>query len=373
MHVHKFNNSVYKPRILISPLGWGLGHATRCIPLIREFLGQGCDVYVAAEKNIQDLLIKEFPGINFLHINGYHIRYSAKKFYLPFFMIGQIPKIVWHIYKEHQRIKFYVKKFQIDSIISDNRFGCYHSRVPTVYMTHQLLVKTGHPLTEKWVQKIHYYFIKKYTNCWVPDFQGNENFAGELSHPGILPTNVKYIGGLSRFQFSTTFEKKYYLIIILSGPEPQRTLLEKILLKQIDSIQQKILFVRGLPNSSNNIPVSNSLVEIVNHLSAEKLNTAILQSNYVVCRSGYTSVMDLIKLRQKAILIPTPGQTEQEYLADYLYEKKYFISAKQKDFSLVEQLKKAVTFPFSFPNVNMDLYKQTVADWVKLLKNNQLL
>ena len=367
MNVYNFNNSVYKPRILISPLGWGLGHATRCVPLIHELLGQGCEVTIAAETHTRVLLQKEFPQITFLHINGYHIRYSQKEFLLPLFMFVQIPKIAWHIYKEYQRINFYIKKYRFDAIISDNRFGCYHSKIPSVYITHQLRIKTSHSVTENWIQKIHYYFIKKYKTCWVPDFEGDNNLAGELSHPELIPVNVKYIGGLSRFHPYLTVEKKYYLLIVLSGPEPQRTLLEKMLLKQTEFIQQKILFVRGLPENSYTIQSSNSFVEIVNHLVAEELNTAILQAEYVVCRSGYTSVMDLIKLKQKAVLIPTPGQTEQEYLADYLYEKKYFISAKQNNFTLAEQLKKAETFPFLFPDVDMNLYKQTVANLVKTI------
>ena len=361
----KFNNTSQKPRILIAPLEWGLGHATRCIPIISELLIQNCEVFIAAEGATFYLLKHEFPELNFLSLMGYRMKYSRKKYFLPWKILSQFPKIVFTIYKEHQWLKNIVIQNKIDAVISDNRFGMYYSKIPSVYITHQLLIKTGNAFTEKIAQRIHYYFIKKYTECWVPDFEVN-GLAGELSHPKKLPGKIKYIGALSRFKLNTVV-KKYDLLISISGPEPQRTIFEKQILKDLKSYPGKVLFIRGLPGENEDLKYENPLVEISNHLSAEKLNEAILQSDMIISRCGYTTIMDLVKLQKKAILIPTPGQSEQEYLAKYLMEKKIFYTTNQKEFALQHSLQQAKLFPVSIPEYNMEQYKNVIAQFVQSL------
>ena len=361
----KFNNTSQKPRILIAPLEWGLGHATRCIPIISELLIQNCEVFIAAEGATFYLLKHEFPELNFLSLMGYRMKYSRKKYFLPWKILSQFPKIVFTIYKEHQWLKNIVMQNKIDAVISDNRFGMYYSKIPSVYITHQLLIKTGNAFTEKIAQRIHYYFIKKYTECWVPDFEVN-GLAGELSHPKKLPGKIKYIGALSRFKLNTVV-KKYDLLISISGPEPQRTIFEKQILKDLKFYPGKVLFIRGLPEENEGLKYENPLVEISNHLSAEKLNEAILQSDMIISRCGYTTIMDLVKLQKKVILIPTPGQTEQEYLAMYLMEKKIFYTTNQKEFVLQHSLQQAKLFPVSIPEYNMEQYKNVIALFVQSL------
>ncbi len=368
MNENNFNKHTHKPRILIAPLDWGLGHATRCIPIIYELLEQDCEVVVAAENAIQSLLQNEFPQLVFIPLSGYRIQYSYKKFWLPLKIILQIPQLLYAIHKEHQWLKKAAKLNRIDAIISDNRFGLYSSSMPSVYITHQLKIKTGNTFTEKIAQKIHYWFIKKFSVCWVPDFNGNINIAGDLSHPKKLPEQIIYLGGFSRFKKNIDVEKKYDLTIIISGPEPQRTIFEDMLLDELKEYNGNVLFVRGLPAVKLLKQNFNSSIKIVNHLSSIELNLAIQQSNYVISRSGYTTIMDLIKLQQKAILIPTPGQTEQEYLAKHLAEQKIFFYAEQKKFSLSESLKKAEKFPFNIPEFNMEIYKNVIRQFVETLK-----
>ncbi len=365
----KFNNTTQKIRILIAPLEWGLGHATRCIPIIKELVNQNYEVFIAAEGVTFYLLKNEFPALNFLPLMGYRMRFSRKKFFLPFKIFSQFPKILFTIYKEHQWLKKMVMQHKIDAVISDNRFGMYHPKIPSVYITHQLLIKTGNTFTEKIAQRFHYHFIKKYTECWVPDFEIN-GLAGELSHPKKLPGKIKYLGALSRFELNTSV-KKYDLLISISGPEPQRTIFEKQILKDLKSYGGKVLFIRGLPENNKVIKSENTSVEISNHLSAEKLNEAILQSDIIVSRCGYTTIMDLIKLQKKAILIPTPGQTEQEYLAKYVVENKLFYTVTQKDFVLQHSLQQAATFPFITTEYNMELYKKVVSQFVQSLQTLQ--
>ena len=211
----KINEISKKRKILVAPLDWGLGHATRRIPVIRTLLDNGLQVIVAADGMAKKLLQQEFPEIDFIYLPGYNILYSHNKYWLPLKIILQVPKILFRIFKEHISLKKIVKEHSIDAVISDNRFGLYHSGVPCVYITHQLLIKTGNRFSEKIAQKIHYWFIKKYNQCWVPDNGGIYNVAGALSHPVHLPPNVHYIGCISRFEKKETVEKIYDLLVLI--------------------------------------------------------------------------------------------------------------------------------------------------------------
>lgn len=358
---------------MVIPLDWGLGHATRCVPIIRALLANGCEVLIAAEGATESLLKHEFQQLRFIPLTGYRISYSKKKYWLPFKIIAQVPWILMRIYKEHQWVKKNVKIHSITAIIADNRFGLYHSTLPSVYITHQLLIKTGNPFTEKVAQKIHYWFIKKYNVCWVPDFVGPNNIAGELSHPVNRPKNITYIGGLSRFENRGAFEKKFDLLMLVSGPEPQRTIFESLLLIQLENFKGKSLLVRGLPGiaavDENDFETRNNQpnLTIKNHLAAEELNEVIQQSDLVVCRSGYTTIMDLIKLNKKAILVSTPGQTEQEYLAAHLMQQQIFYAVSQEHFNLGESLAAASGFTFVIPSFDMDQYQKNIQQFVQSL------
>lgn len=357
------------PKILLAPLDWGIGHATRMIPLIKNLIHNECEIFIAADGNIRSLLQLEFPKATFITLKGYNVKYSKQKKWLALKIGIQIPIILFSIYKEHRWLKKVVKKYSFDAIISDNRFGLYNSTIPCIYITHQLLVKTGNEFSEKILQKIHFWFINKYTECWVPDYAGEKNLSGQLSHPLVnIPPNVHYIGCLSRFQKNSIIAIKYELLILLSGPEPQRTILEKILLHQLQFLDSKVLFVRGLPATMEQLPFQQN-ISIKNHLTAQELNEAIEQSKIVISRAGYTTVMDLVKLKKKGILIPTPGQTEQEYLADYLEQNKMFVTAAQDTFNLNEAIKKAAGFNFCIVDFNMDEYKIRVVKLIKKLKN----
>ena len=367
-----FTTNSNKSRVLVVPLDWGLGHATRCIPLIKALLKNDVEVIIAAEKGVKLLLQHEFQALTFIPITGYRISYSKTKYWLPFKMLIQTPSICISIYKERRWLKKVVKKYSINAVFSDNRFGLYRSDIPSVYLTHQLLIKTGSLFTDKIAQKIHYWFIKKYTYCWVPDFEGAANIAGELSHPLNKLPNTSYIGCLSRFEKKTGFEKKYDLLVMISGPEPQRTIFENLLFVQLQNYSGKALLIRGLPGANNDKPEqllinqTRNLV-IKNHLGASELNEAIVQSEIVISRSGYTTVMDLIKLEKKAMVIPTPGQTEQEYLATHLMSQHIFYSTSQQYFNLQEALKQATFFPFAIPTFEMEEYKKAIQQFVQSL------
>ena len=351
-----------KPRILVAPLDWGLGHATRSIPIILELLAQGCDVWLAGEGAQEQLLIAEFPELPFLTLPGYRISYSKTARGLIWKMIQQGPKMRRAIEAEHSWLKKIVNKYGVDAIISDNRYGLYHASVPSVFITHQLTIKS--PLgkwTEKILQKRNYNYINRFTECWVPDTEGENNLAGELSHPEKKPdVPVRYIGLLSRFVKKEIIERKNHLLVVLSGPEPQRTLLEEKIINDISHYNGTATIVRGLPGSSSLIPSTN-MIKIHNHLSAEQLNKEMQEAEYVISRSGYSTVMDVLALQKKSILIPTPGQTEQEYLGNYLMKKGIAVSTGQKDFSLTKILATANDFSYKpFPVITDSFLKKTI-------------
>ncbi len=363
-----FNIPHNKPRVLVAPLDWGLGHATRCIPIIFKLLQENCEVIVAAEGDVKILLQKEFPSLVFLNLKGYRMYYSRNKFWLPVKLLLQFPKLIYRIYAEKRWLKKVVRQYKIDAVIADNRMGLSHTKIPCMYITHQLKIKTGNRFTESIAQKIHYRFINKFTACWVPDATGEKNLAGELSHTDVLPkVPLHYLGPLSRFE-KTPVENKYDLCIVLSGPEPQRTIFENLVLKDITGFNGRVFLLRGLPGKTVIPESSNAALEIKNHLPATELNMLLQQSNMIICRSGYSSVMDLVKLQKKAILVPTPGQTEQEYLAGYLQDQKLFFCVEQKHFSLPAVLKAVSDFQFNELSFSQNAFESVIEDFVAPLK-----
>jgi len=338
-----------KYRILVAPLDWGLGHATRCMPVIRELLANDCEVWLAGE-GMQEVLLKtEFPGLPFLSLHGYRIRYSKSTVGFLFKIIMQIPRIIFMIRIEHTWLKKIVKRHGFDAVVSDNRFGLYHTTVPCIFITHQLTIKS--PLGkvgEKILRKWNYGYINRFKKCWVPDLAGENNLAGELSHPGIIPRiPVMYVGLLSRFEKKECEEINDHLLFILSGPEPQRTLLENKIVDEISHYPGTATIVRGLPAVTSIIP-STGMIKFYNHLSSEELNKEIQKAGWVISRTGYSTVMDLIRLGKKSILIPTPGQTEQEYLGKYLKQKRIALTIEQNSFSLGLILEEAKAFNYKF-------------------------
>jgi uncharacterized protein (TIGR00661 family) len=340
----KFN----KRRVLIAPLDWGLGHATRCIPLVRAFLKLDWQVVIAADGAVEYLLRQEFPQLHFLKLPGYQVTYSQSKLMLPLKLGLQVPKIISAIKKENQWINRVVEQQEIDLVISDNRYGLYTEKVPCIFITHQLNIKAPFRWIEKKLQRLNWNYISKFTECWIPDCELN-GLAGELSHPKELhPFPIRFIGPLSRFKRMMA-PLKYKYLFLISGPEPQRSLLEKKIFKQILQVKDDVLIVRGKPGSEETFSFP-AHISVVNHLEGAELEKAMNSAEYLVSRSGYTTLMEIAGLQKRSILVPTPGQTEQEYLAAHLMKKSFAFSVKQNDFELARTLKIADQFVYrDFP------------------------
>jgi UDP:flavonoid glycosyltransferase YjiC (YdhE family) len=343
--------SLKKPKILIAPLDWGLGHATRCIPVIKELIKNECEVIVASEGPQMALLKQEFPLLRFVPLRGYRLRFGRNRWLTNLRIIFQIPKLLIRINRENRWLGRFIAREHPDAVISDNRYGLCSPSILSVFITHQLYIRT--PLgraVEKKLQQINYRYINRFSICWIPDYEKNHTLTGQLAHPEKLPSiALRYLGPLTRFErispLPLSLPALTDILVLLSGPEPQRTILEKILIKEIRQHQGNAVMVRGLPGRSDSFSGLPNLL-VYNHLPAETLNRLICDSKFVISRSGYSSVMDILSLGKKSILIPTPGQSEQEYLASYLFDQHLVFRAKQGGFSLKNSLDAARKFPF---------------------------
>ena len=341
-------------KLLVAPLDWGLGHATRCVPVIRDLLNSHCEVWLAGERAQEKLLREEFPSLPFLPLKGYRIKYGKSG--LTGKILLQVPSILRSIKEENKWLKEQATNYGFEAVVSDNRYGLYHEKIFSVFITHQLFIKSSlGKWSEKILQQWNYKFINRFNECWIPDEQGENNLAGELSHPVKLPLiPTKYIGPLSRFarQPADSFadqkiinEIKDHLLIILSGPEPQRTILENKVVDEIANYPATATIVRGLPGEKDIIPSTNT-IHFYNHLSSEELNSEAMKAEFIISRSGYSTIMDIAALQKKSILIPTPGQTEQEYLANHLMKKQFAFCVDQNNFSVLKNVEEARNFGY---------------------------
>jgi uncharacterized protein (TIGR00661 family) len=316
--------------ILIAPLNWGLGHATRCIPIIKALQENDYIPIIASDGIALELLRKEFPYLQTLELPSYQIEYPKNGKNFKWKLLQNCPKMIEAIFEEKKTIKKWIKKHNIDGIISDNRLGVYSPKVPTVFITHQLNVLTGNTT---WItSKLHQYIIKKYSDCWIPDFEKKPNLSGKLGHLDKANFNIKYIGPLSRMQ-KKEIPKQYDLMIILSGPEPQRSLLEEKLKKEILQYKGIVVFIKGIIEKEHKKEQIDH-VTYYNFMNSRQLEQTFNESERVLCRSGYTTIMDLAKLNKRVFFIPTPGQYEQEYLAKKLKEEGLAPYCKQEHFKM---------------------------------------
>lgn len=331
-----------KKHILVAPLNWGLGHATRCIPIIHALLSQSHKVTIASDGEALALLKKEFPALPSVSLPSYNIVYTKKGKDLKRKLLSQLPTIYKTIKAEHKELCRLLNELKIDGVISDNRLGLYSKKVPTVIISHQLQVLSGRTT---WLStSLQRRYLHKFTECWVPDLEGDINLSGILGHPPKkLKIPTRYIGPLSRM-IAREEEITYTAVAILSGPEPQRTLLEETILKTFKKLDGEFLIVQGHITEEQEIKKIGRHITMINFLKSTELEKAINQSNYVLARSGYTTVMDLAVMKKKVFFIPTPGQTEQEYLADRLKDQKIAPFATQEKFR-VKDLAKISVYP----------------------------
>ena len=322
------------------------------MPIIHDAIEKGHAVTIAASGPQKKLLQYYFPACNYVFIPGYHIKYSKKAWWLPVALFFQLPKIALAIYREHKWLQEHAHAF--DLVISDNRYGLFNSQLTTTFISHQLLVKAPYKWAENLIQKIQYYFINKFSACWVPDMPAYPGYAADLSHPINMPAiPVTYIGPLSQFSALNSASNnalpiKYKYCFLLSGPEPQRSILQHLIESDASKLKDQMILIEGRPSDlPNHYKVQGSLTKL-RYASGQDLLDIIMQSEFVVCRSGYSTLMELLPMHKKMILIPTPGQTEQTYLATSLADRQMAIMMEQSSFDLVKMDEKARQHCFIF-------------------------
>ena len=321
-------------KILIAPLNWGLGHASRCVPLVRRLMDDGHEVILGGDGESLTLLRRHFPKLRYVYLAPLNLRYSAGRRQV-WAIVKALPKIIHWALQDHAMLAAVLREEPIDQVISDNRFGLYNRHTKCVYMTHQLhiMLPNGWRWLEPLVARMHARIYTRYNKVWVPDYKEPANsLAGELSHPSNVQcpmSNIQYIDPLSRF-VTPSFQREskegfYDVVVVLSGLEPQRTLLEKEILARYQDTDDKVLIVQGLLNRPNT-RIKRANMTIVPYMNDEELVPALLGAKHIIARSGYSTIMDFAALGilKKAELIPTSGQPEQEYLATWIEQKALF-------------------------------------------------
>ncbi len=343
--------------IFIALLDWGLGHATRCVPVINYLLEQGCLIQIGGNGQSLIWLKKRYPQLTFHQLPEYSIRYS-KNVSQAFSIMKQWPKIRRAINEEIIVIDQLVRKHQFDAIISDNRYGCHHHSIPSYLLTHQLHLQppAGFAFLQSIIDSVLLRFIQPFNELWIPDEEGDHNLSGALSHPPYQQLKHRYCGLLSRFESYQEKRKQYDVLAVLSGPEPHRGSLEKKLLYEFKQKPHlKTCIVRGVKEDAP-VQQSHHHIRMIDQAGEKELKELIECSDLIVCRSGYSSLMDLQHSNKKLLLIPTPGQTEQEYLAKYLQHSEGCLIQKQADVNIQHAINDAKPFSLHL-QVNEKMYR----------------
>jgi hypothetical protein len=338
-----------KKVILVCPLDWGLGHASRVIPVISRYLTGGDQVIIGGSGKSGELLQKTFPQLVFLTFPGYEIKYPANGAWLILSLILQLPRMVIALIRENNLLNNIVRHYGIDTVISDNRYGLHSGFSHNIIITHQ--ISPILPVLLKWAEYPLYlimrYLIQRFDECWIPDSAGKDNMTGKLTHRFKLPRNARFIGILSRFTNITKpplnpMNCNFKMVIVLSGPQPSLRHFTYQIFNQAKQLPFKVLIIGGLQHSEfPGIHLTETDITYFPHLETDDFMEALLNAEIIVCRAGYSGIMDLLALNKSAILVPTPGQTEQIYLAGFLDEKGLFRQVRQSDLKL-DQLSKHI-------------------------------
>ena len=356
-----------KKNILVCPLDWGLGHASRMVPVIEMIEKKGGNVIIAADNSPLDFLTQRFPKNTTIKLSGYSPSYPTNG-NMALAMIKSLPEMIRKSKRANEELQKIIAKFNICAVISDNRYELATSKIPTVFITHQLNIQTSgwQTMAKPIINKLVNHYVGMFDEIWIPDLNNDFQLSGKLSISSKFRNKSYKVGLLSRFSSKSinNIKESIDVLIILSGPEPQRTILEKLLLSQALKSELKTTILLAKPGENINKKVNN--VTIISHLPDAEFAKTIQSAKVIISRPGYSTLMDLSVFNKKAIFIPTPGQTEQEYLAKRLFDKGIAFSQNQNNFDL----SKSLTELRKFKNLHVENIPELLENRVDNLLNN---
>jgi uncharacterized protein (TIGR00661 family) len=356
-----------KKRILFAVLNWGLGHAARSVPIIRELLLQDVELIIGSDNEALSFLQDVFPELEFIELPSYNVRYKYNNMFLN--IAPQLPALINVLTKERRFLKDIIKEKKIHGLISDNRYAMSSPLIPSIFITHQLNIKIPNLLVEAGIKQLNHFYLKRFDNIWVPDTASDDNLSGVLGHGSDLK-NVSYIGPLSRLNPETAANEHYDIVAILSGPEPQRSFFEKKIKEQLIELGLPALIVRGKADNAPFEKIGN--LDLKSFADETEIAALMKGAKLLIARSGYSTIMDLAKMNcRKMLLVPTPGQSEQEYLAERLAQKGEILSQKQSELNIAAAWN-AKEFSTGIKGLFQEtLLQEAVADFLKMTENKR--
>ncbi len=325
-------------KILISPLSWGLGHATRDVAIIADLLDRGHTVGVAATGAALELLSREFADLKFYDVPDYPSPYTSGGFSIPR-VLGLFPLIVREIAREHRTISRIIRREGYNLVISDNRFGAYAKDVPGLFISHQIRFSTPGNIEsiERMMEVFNGRYHRNFERVIIPDNPpGPRSLSGKLGHAQRPVTRRKayWAGIITDIRRQDVPQDIDYLVSI-AGPKVTKDALREVIMGQIGGLSGRKFILLGDPGAEPEERLDGETI-VKSHAQRDEMATLMNRAKFIITRSGYTTVMELAELGKKGILfIPTPGQTEQEYLSDYYEEMGWVHSVAQRRLDLV--------------------------------------
>jgi hypothetical protein len=349
-------------RIVFGICAWGLGHATRTLPIIRKAIKEGHNVSVVSSGRALSMLRQELgDGPDFFKLEDYQPPGTLNSSMMVLGSILRFPEYVRAIRCEHDFVKRFIWDRKVDVIFSDNRYGFYSRNVPSYFMGHQLRILNplGNGILENGTEIYNKFFLYRYAGVLVPDFE-EDGLTGRLAHDLSIidERRLNYVGPLSEFHYRPTTED-VDVFVSISGPEPQRSSFERLVSKQLEDFSGKVVTTLGKPEDNG-----DSRSNQKSYLSRNDREELLNRSRIVIARSGYSTLMDLYSIRKRGFLIPTPGQIEQEYLAKYHMSRRTYYCVSERDLDIPRQLGEALAL--SPPTLNYSSEK-TVARVMDLI------
>lgn len=330
-------NSIKSLQVLLSPLNWGLGHVSRTIPIIQKLIHQNNEVLICCDQEQETFYRHYFPQLQYIFHQGYPFQFKGKGNW-TLDLLSNFNTLHRRLITEKQEVQRLVDTFQPDLIISDQRYGFISKQVKSVIISHQLKLPlpTWNFLPQIWNQKL----LTDFDEIWIPDIE-NHLLSGDLSKKKMK--NIHFLGFCSRFSsfFEQNKEKAessspiYKYLGVISGPSPYKEQFFELLCQKLIKTDQNsaIIVPKGV-----NVDLFKESKKLTFFISpnVHQFSELLLQSEKIISRAGYSTLMDLTVLKKEAILIPTPRQFEQIYLAKLHKNNKMWTFLSEKDWKVTE-------------------------------------